>query len=76
MVKKVKTKNIQGTVYYEPEVLEYLEKCMETSGRKISSEVNYSIRALRKVREKNNMLAADMAEEHFLKVAQDNQPQS
>ena len=76
MVKKVKQKNIQGTVYFEPEVLEYLEQCMETSGRKISAEVNYSIKTLRKNRERNNVLAADMAEEHFLKANQDNQPQS
>ena len=76
MVKKVKQKNIQGTVYFEPEVLAYLEICMETSGRKISAEVNYMIKMLRSIREKNNVLAADMAEEHFLKVGQDSQPQS
>lgn len=76
MVKKVKAKNIQGTVYYEPEVLEYLEMCMETSGRKISAEINYTVKMLRSIREKNNALAADMAEEFFAKAAQDNQPQT
>ena len=76
MVKKVKAKKIQGTIYYDEEDLDYLHTCMETSGRGISAEVSYTIKTLRKIREKNNRLAAKMAEEHFLKVAQDSPLQS
>ena len=76
MVKKLKLKKIQGTVYYEPEVLEYLEECMESSGRKISAEVNYIVKTIKKNRENNDLAAANMAEAHFSTAGQDNQPQT
>ena len=75
MVKKLKQKNIPKTIYFEPEVLKYIEDCMPMTTRKISEEVNHGFKMLRKIREKNNLAAINMADEHF-KDGQDNQPQT
>jgi len=74
MVKNVKQKSIQGTVYFEPEVLEYLNECMIVSNRKISQEVNFQIKQLKKIRDANDLKAIEMADTHF-KGIQDNQLQ-
>lgn len=74
MVKNVKQKSIQGTVYFEPEVLEYLNECMIVSNRKISQEVNFQIKQLKKIRDANDLKAIEMADAHF-KAVQDNQRQ-
>lgn len=61
MVKKVKAKKKQESIYFEQDVLDYVQACMVTSDRGISQEVNHMIKRLREYRDKNDLQAITMA---------------
>lgn len=62
MSKKPKEKNIQKSIYFEPEVLARLERDMKLSTRKLSQEVNHDIKRLFALRDKSDDEAIKLAD--------------